>query len=246
MFCTYCGQTTNDDQAQFCQRCGQPFAATTNRLAEPAPTFVPQPGAPVPAAGSMAPETDPKAIASLVCSLVFFFAPLTQIAAIILGHMSRSDIRKSGGRKTGDGLALTGLILGYVQIGFVLVLIVAAVAIPSLLRARQRGNEAAAISNVRTIVSAETAFQSQKQAYTCEPGDLDQPAKDLLSGGAHNGYTFALSGCSAEGFQLLASPVNASTGSRTLCADQTGNVRSLKGVFANDAERCLQSGQPHR
>src|SRR5213082_2737649 len=124
MFCTYCGQT-NDDQARFCHSCGQPFAATTNRLAEPAPTFVPQAVAPIPTGDATAQETDPKAIASLVCSLVFFFAPLTQIAAIILGHMSRSDIRKSGGRKTGDGLALTGLILGYVQIAFVLVLIVA-------------------------------------------------------------------------------------------------------------------------
>src|ERR1700761_3220178 len=105
MICTYCGQTT-DDQSQFCQRCGQPFAATTNRLAEPVPTFAPQPigyaGVP---SGTTAPETDPKAIASFVCSLVFFFAPLTQIAAVVLGHMSRSDIRRSGGRKTGDGLA---------------------------------------------------------------------------------------------------------------------------------------------
>jgi type II secretory pathway pseudopilin PulG len=243
MFCTYCGQTTNDEQARFCQSCGQPFAATTNRLAEPAPTFVPQGVAPGPAT---APETDPKAIASLVCSLVFFFAPLTQIAAIILGHMSRSDIRKSGGRKTGEGLALAGLILGYVQIAFVLVLIVAAVAIPSLLRARQRANEAAAIAHVRTIVAAESAFQSHTQAYTCEPGELDQPARDLLSGGAHDGYTFSLSGCSAEGFQLLASPANLSTGSRTLCADQTGNVRSLKNTFTKDADNCLQSGQPHR
>jgi hypothetical protein len=38
------------------------------------------------------------------------------IAAVISGHMAKSEIKKSGGMVTGNGLATTGLILGYITI----------------------------------------------------------------------------------------------------------------------------------
>ncbi len=41
------------------------------------------------------------------------------IAAVIAGHVARKDIRQSDGRITGDGLALAGLILGYVHFGLI-------------------------------------------------------------------------------------------------------------------------------
>ncbi len=44
---------------------------------------------------------------------------LGAIAAVILGHLAKKEIRESGGRLSGDGMALAGLILGYVQIGLV-------------------------------------------------------------------------------------------------------------------------------
>jgi type IV pilus assembly protein PilA len=43
--------------------------------------------------------------------------------------------------------------------------IIAAIAIPSLLRARVSANESAAIGDVRTVVSAESAYQSAGGAY---------------------------------------------------------------------------------
>ncbi len=43
--------------------------------------------------------------------------------------------------------------------------IIAAIAIPSLLRARVSANEAATIGDVRTVVSAEAAFQSSASGY---------------------------------------------------------------------------------
>lgn len=62
------------------------------------------------------------AIASLICGLVgwTFIPVLGAIAAVILGHMAKKEIRDSGGRLSGDGMALAGLILGYVQIGLVI------------------------------------------------------------------------------------------------------------------------------
>lgn len=54
----------------------------------------------------------------------FFPAFLTCPAAIVTGHVARYTIRQSNGQRTGDGLALAGLALGYgvlvVLIGFVI------------------------------------------------------------------------------------------------------------------------------
>ncbi len=78
-------------------------------------------------------RTSGLAIASLVTSiLLFWFYGIGSILGIIFGHIARAEIKKSNGTLTGDGLALTGLIIGYVTLGLVLVGILAAVAIPKL------------------------------------------------------------------------------------------------------------------
>ncbi len=70
------------------------------------------------------------AVASLVCGLVgWTFVPvLGTIAAIILGHLAKKEIRESNGTLGGDGMALAGLILGYVQMGLVVLAIICVVA----------------------------------------------------------------------------------------------------------------------
>lgn len=41
---------------------------------------------------------------------------LGSIVAIVCGHMARGEIRRSQGALDGDGFALAGLILGYLQL----------------------------------------------------------------------------------------------------------------------------------
>jgi len=67
---------------------------------------------------SPAKETSVMAIVSLVSGILgWTIAPfLGSIIAVITGHMARSDIRKNPTTKEGDGLALAGLILGWVNI----------------------------------------------------------------------------------------------------------------------------------
>ena len=55
------------------------------------------------------------ALASLILSFFSFFVPLG-IAAVVLGHVSRSQIAKSEGRQKGMGVAFAGLIIGYLQL----------------------------------------------------------------------------------------------------------------------------------
>jgi uncharacterized protein DUF4190 len=56
--------------------------------------------------------TNGLAIAALVCGIGGFVIGLSFIPAIICGHIARKQIRQTG--EQGAGLALAGLILGYV------------------------------------------------------------------------------------------------------------------------------------
>ena len=67
-------------------------------------------------------KTSILAIVSLVFGILGFFMWLLGIVAIITGHIARSDISKSNGQTTGGGIALTGLILGYLGV-FIYVII---------------------------------------------------------------------------------------------------------------------------
>lgn len=59
------------------------------------------------------------AIASLLLGLggLTVLPLLGSIAAIILGYMARSDIRHRPGQVCGDGLALAGIVLGWISVG---------------------------------------------------------------------------------------------------------------------------------
>jgi hypothetical protein len=70
-------------------------------------------------------QTSPLAIISLIggiLSWVGFFG-IGAIVAIITGHIAVSDIKKNNSQLTGSGMAKIGLILGYLNIGFFLLII---------------------------------------------------------------------------------------------------------------------------
>ena len=67
----------------------------------------------------VAPRTNGLAVASLVCSLVgILVIGVPAIVGVALGFVSRSQIRGASGSQTSDGLALAGIIVGFVVIGF--------------------------------------------------------------------------------------------------------------------------------
>ena len=70
-------------------------------------------------AGGIGPApTSGLAIASLICGIVGLFICffLPSIPAVICGHMALNQISQSGTRVEGRGLAISGLILGYLSI----------------------------------------------------------------------------------------------------------------------------------
>jgi hypothetical protein len=77
---------------------------------------------------NMAPrETSALAITSLVSGLLgWTFLPLVgSLVAIVTGHMARAEIRRSNGQIDGDGLAIAGLVLGWLVIAISVLTILA-------------------------------------------------------------------------------------------------------------------------
>ena len=72
-----------------------------------------------PSAEPCQPVTNGLAIASLVLGIVGLATChcLTAIPGVILGHIALSQIRRSAGGQTGRGLAVGGLVTGYISVG---------------------------------------------------------------------------------------------------------------------------------
>lgn len=69
-------------------------------------------------------QSNGKATAALILGLLsLIFWILTGIPAVILGHMALSEIKASNGTQSGTGMAITGLVLGYLAVGIVAVCI---------------------------------------------------------------------------------------------------------------------------
>lgn len=65
--------------------------------------------------------TNGMAVASMVFGIATPLFGLTAIPAVILGHKARSQIRRTGER--GNGMALTGLVIGWAAIGLFVLLV---------------------------------------------------------------------------------------------------------------------------
>lgn len=98
-------------------------------------------------------HTSGLAIASLVCGILGFLTlGLTGLPAVITGHMGLSAIKKSGGRLKGHGLALAGLIMGYLGFGLIFIAVLASLAVPAFSMVQQQGLQMKAMNNARQLV----------------------------------------------------------------------------------------------
>jgi hypothetical protein len=70
-------------------------------------------------------QTNGLAVASLVASMVWMWW-IGSIAGVVFGHVALSQIKQSQGLQTGRGLAIAGLVLGYIGIVGGVVAVIAA------------------------------------------------------------------------------------------------------------------------
>jgi hypothetical protein len=101
------------DKEEYEARAGEAFTART--LGDLARVTADLPGGPLAAAQprpSAPARTNSLAVGSLACGIgQLFFGPLATVPAIVLGHMARREIRRTG--EDGMGMATAGLVLGW-------------------------------------------------------------------------------------------------------------------------------------
>ena len=131
-----------------------------------------------------------------------------------------------------------------------IILIIAAIAIPNLLRARIAANESAAVAAVRTINTAQVSYNSAYPTVgfastlaalsgtNCAPPDSTQACliDTQLSSGSKSGYAFALSGVAGtpgSTYMTIATPLTPNqTGVRYFCSFADAVVRYNAGAIA--------------
>jgi prepilin-type N-terminal cleavage/methylation domain-containing protein len=130
-----------------------------------------------------------------------------------------------------------GFTLIELMIVVAIIAIIAAIAIPNLLRSRLQSNEAAAIGNLRTVNGGETAYHSANSQYGtyaqltgANPPFIDNTFAD---GAVKQGYTFgAIALTSAnQNYTATAVPVTfQTTGNRSFFTDTSGIMRASDGT----------------
>jgi len=128
-----------------------------------------------------------------------------------------------------------------------IILIIAAIAIPNLLRARIAANEASAVSSLRTMNTACITYNTSFNSYPTALTNLAPVAAgttptstsaDLLdatlttSPFQKSGYTFALTGTGTV-YSITGTPMNVNTtGVRQFFTDQSGVIHYAIGAAA--------------
>jgi type IV pilus assembly protein PilA len=138
------------------------------------------------------------------------------------------------GKKKNKGFSLIELL-----IVVAIILIIAAIAIPNLLRARRSANEGSATASMRTVGSGELLYRSTNGNFTNLAGlAADSIIDNVLGSGTKSGYAFAATPGTTTDIQFTASgtpqiPSGATaTGSRYFFTDETQVVRYAVGATA--------------
>ncbi len=118
-------------------------------------------------------------IFSLCCTGI-----LTAIPAVICGHVARSKINRSGGTLGGGGVALAGLITGY--IGIAVFPLLAAIAVPSLVKARAETQRNLCINNLRIIEDTVDEVMSMSNFVTSSKVTTEMVGEHLKAGSIEN------------------------------------------------------------
>jgi hypothetical protein len=246
-FCLGCG-TSMSAEERFCGNCGRDASSGASLT----PALDPQ------VAFGLSPETSRKAIFSLVSGVLGLFPPFA-VVAVVFGHLSLSEIRKSGGRLVGRGIAIAGLVLGYggfCLIAFLIILGFASMPHGKPLSKGQlttvvSSTQPVAVAAIRSLNTAEIAYaQAHRGAgYTCSLEELSSSwgISGDVARAQQNGYVIALQGCAAaktDGpvtkYQIAAYPAQPAPAKLpAFCSNQSDVI---KVDWNGSSQGCLTKG----
>lgn len=185
-------------------------------------------------------EVQKKTLGLAVASLVFgclilipLLGILFSLTAIVLGIVALVKISNNKENLKGKGLAISGISLGAIGIVIIPVILglLAAIAIPNLLRARIAANEASAVAALKTVSIASKSYRAANNRYPDQISDLAYAEPpyigENLASGTMQGYIFKCIGASGGSvFLVTAIPeTKGITGSSSFCATEDEIVR---------------------
>lgn len=135
------------------------------------------PAGPAPAPGIAVTSMVAGIASILLCGL----GGIGSLVAIICGHKAMSRINASGGTVGGRGMAVTGLITGYISLVLAVIsyiAIFASLAMPALTKVQERGNTTKQISHARQLQMACMLYATEHQGKY--PDSLEQLVEQQL------------------------------------------------------------------
>ncbi len=160
-------------------------------------------------------------------------------------------------RKSSRGFSLIELL-----IVVAIILIIAAIAIPDLLKSRQAANQASAVGSLRTVNTSEVTYASTYTTGfsdtlaqldgTVTPSDVNNAGliDSVLSSGTKSGYTFAYTPCPGtypcstspkrnDSYAVTASPVAGVGNGNFYYTDHSGVIRQNNTATATVSDSPL-------
>jgi type IV pilus assembly protein PilA len=177
------------------------------------------------------------------------------LVAIVLGIVALVKVSNAPAEYGGKGMAIGGLVTGALSLVLIPIFIgvigmVAAIAIPSVLRARVSANEAGALGDTRTVISSQAVYAGTNNGHydsleclaapaNCVPGYQGPPIlptelvatektgyrRTLHLGAPASDLTNTMSRTSAQSYAYVAVPMTPNqTGVRAFCGDESGVI----------------------
>lgn len=196
-------------------------------------------------------------LGTIVSAVILYYFTRPGVKVLFSGRAPNevtADEYQAVERDAAKGTIVVVAVAGVVVLGVVFIGIIAALAIPSLLRARMLGNEAAAIGRIRSMMSAQAAYSVSNNNQYGTPECLAAPAqcladyppnapaflsRELASDPVRSGYQFRFDGGDrSDGIEAgsavarsfpawvyTAEPTTpGTTGVRSFCGDSTGRI----------------------
>jgi len=171
-------------------------------------------------------------------------------------------VRTQNGIRNADS-RLAGFSLVEILVVVMVLMVIAAIAIPNLVHGKMRANEAAAVASVKTINTAEfmyheaypdVGYASSLASLGSNGSSCDQPSStsaclimdEALTSGIKSGYIFEILGDGNKptvSYTVNASPESGVSGRCSISSNQSGDVRlSGPGGSTNGGNFSVSSG----